>query len=193
MATIFGAVTKQSQGNQIEHRTSINQPAIQYLTTDCITNGLFPFDETINYYDKTNFNHQTTSTTELPAVTTTTPSSSSICIGSQRQESQNRNHLNDLNMLDNIWLIPSKQKSNQPHLESSSVDHIDILAAQSHFQLQNPHNPHQHQHQQTHPLFLTANMDTGNLQQSQPTDHLQQPSPNCSFGELNSLVSLNVK
>lgn len=103
-----------------------------------------------------------------------------------------------INMLDN-WLLPSKQsrsvleaakrnQSSQYHSIDTGTDQIDLLSTQQHFQFQHP----QHQHSQTHSLFLSPpNMDSQISQQQslqqpqqpmQQTDQLQT-SPNCSFGE----------
>lgn len=107
-----------------------------------------------------------------------------------------------INMLDN-WLLPSKQsrssleaakrelnpnQSSQFHSIDTGTDQIDLLSTQQHFQFQHP----QHQHSQTHSLFLSpTNMDSQISQQQslqqpqqpmQQTDQLQT-SPNCSFGE----------
>lgn len=182
MATIFEAVAKQSQNsqqsNQSQSDTNTNQAALHF-TSNCITNGLFLFDEppqatSINMLDNW-LQSSKQSRSSLDAAVAAAASAAAAAAAAANQPK-----------------IQSSRSGGQFHAIDTGTDHIDLLTSQQHFQFQHPHHPHN----QPHSLFLTpSNMDTtqisqqqqSSLQQSQQQQMQQndplQTSPNCSFGE----------
>lgn len=162
MATIFEAVAKQSQNsqqNQSQPESNTNQTQ-QHFTGNCVTNGLFLFDEpstSINMLDNW----------LLPSK----QSRSSL-------EAAKRN------------LIPNPNQSSQFHSIDTGNDPIDLLTSQQHFQFQHPQHPHSQTHSlflsSTNMDSQITQQQQQTLQQPQQqmqqTDQLQS-SPNCSFGE----------
>lgn len=183
MATIFEAVAKQSQNSQqSQSDTNPNQPALHF-TGNCITNGLFLFDEppqatSINMLDNwLQSSKQSRSSLDAAVAAATAAAAAAAAVNQPK--------------------IQAAPRSGPFHTIDTGTDHIDLLSSQQHFQFQHPHHPHN----QTHSLFLTpSNMDTTQLSQQQQQQQQQsslqqqsqhsmqqndqlQTSPNCSFGE----------
>ncbi|XP_055322517.1 RNA-binding protein Pasilla isoform X1 [Sitodiplosis mosellana] len=161
MATIFEAVAKQSQNSQqsqSQPESTANQTA-QHFTGNCVTNGLFLFDEpstSINMLDNW----------LLPS-------------------KQSRSSLEAAKRKIN----PNQSGPYHTSIDTVVSDHhIDLLTSQQHFQFQHPQHPHNQAHSlflspsnmDTSQLSQQSSSLQQPQQQMQQTDQLQS-SPNCSF------------